>query len=351
MITALLAIVLGYAPGPMITDSVTTTARADSIVVTVRCQLSNGDRISGTSGRAVGDTLVLDHETLGAVPLPAAGIVACTTSDSATRDMLSVLGKLASPPAAASAAKQRPIWRQSLAFSYSLVRGNADLDDFSVLAGVTRTGTRTRWSIRWFRRTAERSGERSVGMFTLALRLNHALGDAEIEDVGSGAAGSVVPYAPTSAGVGARRARTTVFHELGYEHDGLTKLDRRVVFNAGLSFLIGSRRNAQTTVDVGAGLLEERFEAASSRITGGGLVRLGSRQRLPGGASLEERITLLPDVAQWSRYRLNADVSVRAPLTRTVSLRLGLSDRFDTSPRPGVKKNDFSLQSGIGFEF
>lgn len=98
-------------------------------------------------------------------------------------------------------------------------------------------------------------------------------------------------------------------------------------------------------------MLEERFEDTTGRIIGGGIVRLNSSQRLPGGASLEERVTLLPDVTEWWRYRLNADANVRAPLTKTVSLRLGLNNRFDTSPRPGVKKNDFSLQSGIGFDF
>lgn len=110
-------------------------------------------------------------------------------------------------------------------------------------------------------------------------------------------------------------------------------------------------RNSRTGLDVGIGLLEERFADTSSRIIGGGIVRLDSRQSLPGGVSLEERLTLLPDVTRWYRYRLNADVNGRAPLTKTISLRLGLNNRFDTSPRPGVKKNDFSLQSGIGFDF
>ncbi len=123
------------------------------------------------------------------------------------------------------------------------------------------------------------------------------------------------------------------------------------MLNTGLSFVLGVQRNSRTALDIGVGVLEERFADTSSRIIGGGIVRLDGRQRLPGGASLEERVTLLPDVTQWWRYRLNADVNVRAPLTQAVSLRLGLNNRFDTSPRPGVKKNDFSLQSGIGFDF
>lgn len=350
MIAALLAIVVTHTSAPAIPYGATTAARGDSVIASVQCQLANGDRISGTSGRAVGDTLVLDHETLGAVMVSAGGIRSCTATDSATRELLAALGKLAPPPAPPPAARQRPFWRQSLAVSYSLLRGNADLNDFSMSATVTRTGTKTRWTTRWFRRRAERDGERAVGMFTVGLRLNYALGDALIEDVGGGS-GSVVLYRPASAASSARHARTTMFHEIGYDHDRATKLDRRIVLNTGLSFVLGERRSSRTALDVGIGLLKERFADTSSRIIGGGIVRLDSRQRLPGGASLEERVTLLPDVTQWWRYRLNADANVRAPLSKTVSLRLGLNNRFDTSPRPGVKKNDFSLQSGIGFDF
>lgn len=349
MIAALLAIVIAQTSAPAVAQGAADTARGDSAIAVVRCQLSNGDRISGTSGRAVGDTLVLDHETLGAVMVPAGGVRSCAATDSATRELLAALGKLAPPPAPPPAPRQRPFWRQSLAFAYSLMRGNADLNDFSISSTVTRTGTKTRWTTSWLRRRAERDRERSVGMYTVALRLNYALGDAEIEDAGGGG-GSVVLYSLASGG-SARGARTTVFHEIGYHHDALTKLDRRVVLNTGLSFVLGVHRNSWTALDVGVGLLDERFADTTSRMIGGGILRLNSRQRLPGGASLEERITLLPDVSEWRRYRVNADANVRAPLTKTVSLRLGLNNRFDTSPRPGVKKNDFSLQSGIGFDF
>jgi len=321
-------------------------ARTDTVAQTVTCTLTQGDRLSGSSITLRSDTLVLSHSQLGEVPLPLGFVKSCSATDSLSRALLLPTGKLAplpKPPA------PRKIWRESATFSYSLAKGNANLSDFGLSVGMSRSGRRSRWSTGWRTRQAKRNGTTSVHQSSVSMRLNQALGEGTIADGQIAADGPVVPYSATSSGTAGTKA--TLFQELGYEHDGLKELDRRMIWNLGVSLGLLKGPRLRAALDLGAGVIDERFQQLSERVLGGGVIRFSGAQQLPLGASVDERVAMLPDIAQSWRYRMNSDVGIRAPITKAVSLRIGLSDRYDTRPRPTVKRNDLSLQSGIGFEF
>lgn len=198
-------------------------------------------------------------------------------------------------------------------------------------------------------RRARRDGAISVRQTSVSMRFNQALGAGTIADGGVAADGPVLPYStPSSATAG---TKATLFQELGYEHDGLTELDRRLIWNLGVSVALLRGPRFRAALDLGAGVIDERFQQLSDRVLAGGVIRFDGAQQLPLGAVLDEGIAMLPDIAQSWRYRLNTDIGIKAPVTKAVSLRIGLSDRYDTRPRPTVKKNDLSLQTGLGFEF
>ena len=46
-----------------------------------------------------------------------------------------------------------------------------------------------------------------------------------------------------------------------------------------------------------------------------------------------------------------AQVTLRAPLTKALAFSIGGVNRFDRRPPEGVKRNDFSLLSGVALEF
>jgi putative salt-induced outer membrane protein YdiY len=317
--------------------------KIDTVATTVACTLMNGDRVSGPSIWFRADTLVLSHRQLGELPLPLGSVTTCSASDSAMRAILLPTGKLPPPP------KPKKIWRQSAAFSYSLARGNATLSDFGLSVGISRSGQRTRWSTGWRTRRAKRDGTTSVNQSSVSMRLNQALGPGVIGEGQISADGPVLPYAtPSGASAG---TKATLFQELGYEHDGLKELDRRVIWNLGVSLALLRGPRFRAALDLGAGMINEHFHDQSHRVLAGGVIRFDGAQQLPLGAVLDERIAMLPDIAQTWRYRLNTDIGIKAPVTKAVSLRIGFSDRYDTRPPATVKKNDLSLQSGIGVDF
>jgi putative salt-induced outer membrane protein YdiY len=317
--------------------------RADTVAKMVTCTLTNGDRLSGSSIALRSDTLVLSHGQLGEVPLSLGAVTFCSAGDSVLQALLRPLDKLPPPP------KPKKVWRESAAFSYSVARGNANLSDFGLSLGVSRSGQRTRWSTGWRMRRARRDGTTSVRQTSVSVRLNQALGEGTIGDGQIASDGPVLPYStPSSATTG---TKATLFQELGYERDGLTELDRRLVWNVGVSLALLRGPRFRAALDLGAGLIDERFHQLSGRVLAGGVIRFGGVQQLPLGAVVDERIAMLPDIAQSWRYRLNTDIGIKAPVTKAVSLRIGLSNRYDTRPQPTVKKNDLSLQTGVGFDF
>jgi putative salt-induced outer membrane protein YdiY len=50
-------------------------------------------------------------------------------------------------------------------------------------------------------------------------------------------------------------------------------------------------------------------------------------------------------------YRVNAYINLVAPISKAIALKVGFADRYDTRPQLNVRKNDTTIQSGIGIEF
>ena len=144
---------------------------------------------------------------------------------------------------------------------------------------------------------------------------------------------------------------TAVFNELGYERNKMRKLDSRVAYNTGMSVPLSTRPVSSVVVDFGVGLNIEDYSTPEHTVRWGGLVRLSTSHRIFERVRGATHIAVLPDIRTVGRYRVNSDAQVAAPITRAVSLRLSIIDRFDTRPAPSVRRNDFSAQSGLGVEF
>ncbi len=77
----------------------------------------------------------------------------------------------------------------------------------------------------------------------------------------------------------------------------------------------------------------------------------GTPHRAPtfAGTNADQSISAFPDLTGPSgHYRVNEDFNIAAPLTKSASLKLGVTNRFDTRPQTNGSKNDTSIQSGIG---
>ncbi|CDM66469.1 putative salt-induced outer membrane protein [Pyrinomonas methylaliphatogenes] len=311
------------------------------------CFLNNGDRITGHAISVSAEHVAIVTEYADTVILRSSSIARCETSDEGLRAQL-IAAKILSPPNGKEAVKAPPKamptpqqaanrpnnsprfgWKRSLAFNYTLARGNANISDLNFSGNFTRTERDNRLIFSGFLRRGVKNGADFANLFTSTIRYERNL------DLNS------MPLRQLS-----------FFTETGYEHDEMRRLNHRIVWNGGLLVPIVKTEAEELGLDLGGGITHEEYMTGLKRTLGEGVFRLTSEQKVLGNARFRQQLSAFPDFAELGRYRFQVDLSLRAPLSRILSLRIGALNRFDNRPQEqNVKRNDFSLMSGLAVEF
>ncbi|MER3427421.1 MAG: hypothetical protein C4334_04850 [Pyrinomonas sp.] len=313
----------------------------------ISCLLTNGDRITGQTLSVSSDVIAISTAYAGTVTIRTTMISRCETEDEAVRAQLTAAkvallarsettDKTPSPqpspqstPSPISKDRQRFGWKRTLAFNYTLSRGNADISDLNVSGNFVRTYEDGRFIIGGLLRRGIKNGKDFAGLFTSNVRYERRL------DMSS------MP-----------QRHLSFFAEAGYERDEMRRLDNRFVWNGGLLIPLLKSEAQEVAIDLGGGVTHEEYETGLRRTLGEGVLRFTSEQKVLGSARFRQQISAFPDFAEMGRYRFHVDLSLRAPLTKALSLRIGALNRFDNRPQEqNVKRNDFSLMSGLAVEF
>jgi putative salt-induced outer membrane protein len=139
------------------------------------------------------------------------------------------------------------------------------------------------------------------------------------------------------------------FTELDY--DEFQGLDLRFVPGGGFGFRW--LKNDRTRFDIfGGGSLNREFFRGDIDRTSGELV-LGEElfHQLLSVMHLEHKLTFYPNLSNTGEYRVSLDNGFITRLSNWLSLQLTLSDRLNSNPIPGKKKNDILFTSGLRFTF
>jgi putative salt-induced outer membrane protein YdiY len=333
------------------------------------CTLTNGDRISGELASVTQARVRMMHRSLGMLSLDRSAIAICESADSTARRELGALAlgtlpEIAAPAVAAAPAEilvtpvagaqivpierlmhsARPIplasralptyvshvgWKRALGTTYMLSRGNANVSSLGFTGSVARRTDRSQIALKAKREFGSQEGSATENYLSATLRYDLALGPND----------------------SAAAARPSFFSEAVFEHDPFAQIARRAVENTGVSVPLSRDPNNNLALEVGTGLTHEEPTGSDSYTRIGGLLRLAARQ-LFGGAKADQAVAVFPDLSgTHGHYRVNADLNLSAPIAKTVALKLGVSDRYDTSPQADVRNNDTTIQSGIGIEF
>ena len=313
----------------------------------VQCSLANGDRLSGSFLSYDSDTLrVQTKYAAEPIALVSKTLRQCTAKDSAVISLLGSLVPHPTPPAPSWPSTPAVVslgtgtipslltgnkigWHRVMTFSYGYSSGNTNLADLSLSSGIARLTPGSRSQLGGYLRKSRRGSTKAADLFSFSLRYEQRLTERRSSS----------------------RTFTAVFHELGYERDRMRKLDSRVAYNTGMSVPLSSSAAALVVLDFGVGINVEDYSTPEHTVRWGGLLRLSTGHRIFERARLGSHVAILPDIRTVGRYRVNSDAQIAAPITKAVSLRLSLLDRYDTRPAPSVKRNDFSIQSGVGVEF
>jgi hypothetical protein len=342
---------------------------AQTAISPISCILSNGDRLSGELISVSSTRVRIKHMTLGRLTLKRSSIAVCEAQDSVARRRLgllvlsplpeSIVTSIAAVPANMSqppkkttpvvslerlinpkkpvplAARALPTyvshvgWKRALGMTYMLTRGNANVSSLGFTGSVARRSNRSQIALSGKREFGSQEGSATENYLSATLRYDLALGPND----------------------SAAAARPSFFTEAVVEHDPFAQIGRRAVENTGLSVPLSRNPHNNLALEIGTGVTHEAPTGVASYTRFGGLLRLAARQVL-GSAKADQQIAIFPDLSgPHGHYRVNGDINLSAPLAKSISLKLGVSNRYDTRPQIDVRNNDITVQSGIGVEF
>jgi putative salt-induced outer membrane protein YdiY len=323
--------------------------------------LKNGDRLTGAIIKYEGENLILKSVFAGEVKIQweaveritsasplyvtskdgrvlvgtvttAEGVVEVHTSDAKkvalTKDSVLLIRSIEEQAAyqAELARKRRAVWSGSADAGLSATRGNADTLVISLGSQEARSTQRDKLSF-YAASLFARNSTAGVSVTTAEAIRGGARYDRDIS-------GRLFGFALTDL-----------------ERDKFQRLDLRLVFGGGLGF--HARRTERTHLDLFAGgsYNREKFSTGLTRNSAEALVGEELSYKLSDSTTLAQRAVLYPNLSEFGEYRFAFDLTGVTRLTRQLGLQATVSDRLQSNPLPGIKKNDLLLTTGIRVTF
>jgi len=133
-------------------------------------------------------------------------------------------------------------------------------------------------------------------------------------------------------------------------YDNIAEIDYRVTVSPGAGYYLIKNTNTFLRVEAGPGFVFEKVSGQTDDYT---TLRLAERfeTKLNDKAKLWQFVEWLPSVDDFSDYILNAEIGIETGLSDKLSLRTYVQDTFDSTPAPGLKKNDVKLVAAIAYKF
>lgn len=326
-------------------------------------KLKNGDRISGTVVKSDGKSLTLKTEFVGTVTIVWEAVDQVMTSHPLYLDLndgqtvvgtveggagqYEILTRDAGKVAVAKSAiktirneeeqkaylaeidrlrnpRLLDLWTGTLDAGYSLTRGNADTNTFTVAGAAARTTARDK-----------------ISVYVTAIKANARSKNSGLEEDTANAIRGGGRYDINLS------SRVFAFGFSDLEFDEFQKLDLRMVLGGGGGW--HAIKSDRTAFDVfgGGSYNKEYFSTGLKRSSGEALAGEELTHKLSARSLLKQKMTFFPNLSETGEYRLNFDTSLVTNLNRWLSWQVTFSDRYLSNPVPGAKSNDVLLTTGI----
>jgi putative salt-induced outer membrane protein len=153
--------------------------------------------------------------------------------------------------------------------------------------------------------------------------------------------------------------RVFAFGGIDMERDKIGNLKSRFAPSVGLGYHV--IRNANTTFDVfgGIGYVQDDFfrpvviDGSLRNDYGRAELLLGeeSTHKISNTTSFRQRFVMYPNLDNTGEYRAVFDAGLAVAMSSRMSLTVGLVNRYNSDPGPGVKKSDTLFVTGIAVKF
>ena len=136
---------------------------------------------------------------------------------------------------------------------------------------------------------------------------------------------------------------------LQFEADEQQDLDGRTLLAAGIGKRVYNQRKHRLELFAGMAINSERFAGLPQNETLEGL--LGSRYRMRSFADVDATLTVLPNLEEDDRVRVQFDASMSFDLYDDLDFKITVYDRFDSQPPAGNEKNDSGVTLGLSWSY
>jgi len=145
--------------------------------------------------------------------------------------------------------------------------------------------------------------------------------------------------------------RLGVYLFVGYDRNRFAGIGRRFEEGAGLAYRLVERTQHLLTTELGSQLVQQRSTAGVSDEFLAGRAAALYRFTFRDNSYFEAVSEYVPNFEESDDYRLNNDLSLVAPLSRNLGIKLGYVIRFDNVPQPGAEKTDRFFTSGLQWAY
>jgi putative salt-induced outer membrane protein YdiY len=328
--------------------------------------MRNGDRLSGSVVKYDGKNLILNSQFAGVVTIPWDAVTAVNSTDPLNvglKDGQVMVGTVTTLPeggiqvatrdaGTVSTTKDKidfvrskdeqavyqaqidrytnprivDLWVGTLDLGYSLARGNAETENFTLNANANRATSRDKISVYY---TQIFASSETAGV------------NATTANAKRGGIAYSLNFTP----------RWFVFGSVDLEQDQFQNLDLRFAPAGGIGYHIIETERTQFDAVLGGSLNREFFTSGRNRTSGEILVGEELTHKFNSVTSLHERLAFFPNLSSTGNYRMNFDMTVATAIRKWFSWQFTASDRYLTNPDPGRKKNDILFATGLRLNF
>lgn len=143
------------------------------------------------------------------------------------------------------------------------------------------------------------------------------------------------------------------FYYLGtaaFDHNFSSGLDLQQIYGFGLGWtpIVDAKQQLDVKSDIH--YEKQQFEAESSNLNIiGATVGEAYKRTLPRGMTFTQTLQLLPAFNQPNAYSANFTTGVTMPVFKRLSMSVSASDGFLNNPSPGFRKNTFQFVTGVTY--
>jgi len=252
--------------------------------------------------------------SVGAIEVPYGEIVSI--------DNLPHIAKLEKEAAAAKRFNLGKVWSGSLSFGYANTSGNSSSNVVNTDVEATRKTKQDKIFLDAHYNRAQATGTRSADAIRGGMRL-----DVNFSD----------------------KLFYFVFGRV--EVDKIQLLDLRTTVGSGIGHTFYDHKRGHLDLGVGMTYVRDTYEAQPTKSDLTALVSFNWDRKLDTTSTFKTRLLYYPDFSDFSDFRIESDTKFDYFLTRSLSLTLGVTNRFDSTPLLGKKQNDMTVTSSVSKRF